>query len=107
VIAPSFLQLHYPCYWHYDILFGLEVLAEAGHLHDPRCADAIELLRDKRLPDGGFPAEHRYYRGRSAATSGRSLVDWGPTSPRRMNEWVTVHALAVLRRQQIGRSPCP
>jgi hypothetical protein len=107
VIAPSFLQLHYPCYWHYDILFGLEVLAEAGHLHDPRCADAIELLRDKRLPDGGFPAEHRYYRGGSAATSGRSLVDWGPTSRRRMNEWVTVHALAVLRRQQIGRSLRP
>jgi hypothetical protein len=62
VIAPSFLQLHHPCYWHYDILFGLEVLTEAGHLHDPRCAEAFELLRAKHLPDGGFPAEHRYYR---------------------------------------------
>jgi hypothetical protein len=61
VIAPSFLQLHHPCYWHYDILFGLEVLTEAGgHLHDPRCAEALELLRAKHLPDGGFPAEHRY-----------------------------------------------
>lgn len=29
VVAPAYLQLHYPCYWHYDILFGLEVLAEA------------------------------------------------------------------------------
>jgi hypothetical protein len=34
VITPSFLQLHHPCDWHYDILFGLEVLAEAGHLRD-------------------------------------------------------------------------
>lgn len=102
VITPSFLQVHHPCYWHYDILFGLEVLAEAGHPHDPRCAEALEQLRAKRLPDGGFPAEHRYYRTGPAATSGRSLVDWGPTSRRRMNEWVTVRTLAVLRRQPVG-----
>jgi hypothetical protein len=58
VIAPAFLQLHYPCYWHYDILFGLEVLGEAGHLDDADCDEALELLRGKALPDGGFPAEH-------------------------------------------------
>jgi hypothetical protein len=101
VITPSFLQLHHPCDWHYDILFGLEVLAEAGHLRDPRCTEALEQLRAKRLPDGGFPAEHRYYRTGRAATSGRSLVDWGPTSRRRMNEWATVRTLAVLRRQAL------
>ena len=97
VIAPSYLQLHYPCYWHYDILFGLEVLAEAGHMNDPNCAEALELLRAKALPDGGFPAEHRYYRSGPRATGQRSLVDWGPTSSRRMNEWVTVRALKVLQ----------
>ena len=97
VIAPTFLQLHYPCYWHYDILFGLEVLAEAGHLTDPNCEEALELLRGKALPDGGFPAEHRYYRSGPSATGQRSIVDWGPTSSRRMNEWVTVRALKVLQ----------
>jgi hypothetical protein len=97
VIAPTFLQLHYPCYWHYDILFGLEVLAEAGHLNDANCNEALELLRGKALPDGGFPAEHRYYRSGSRATGQRSLVDWGPTGSRRMNEWVTVRALKVLQ----------
>ena len=30
VMDPHFLKLHYPCYWHYDILFGLKVMAEAG-----------------------------------------------------------------------------
>jgi len=30
VISPDFVRLHYPCYWHYDILFGLKVLAEMG-----------------------------------------------------------------------------
>jgi hypothetical protein len=107
VIAPSYLQLHYPCYWHYDILFGLEVLAEAGYLDDSRCAEALELLRAKRLPDGGFPAEHRYYRPSASATSQRSLVDWGPTSRRRMNEWVTVRALEVLRWQRTGHAQSP
>ena len=97
VIAPSYLQLHYPCYWHYDILFGLEVLAEAGHINDPNCAEALELLRAKALPNGGFAAEHRYYRSGPRATGQRSLVDWGPTSSRRMNEWVTVRALKVLQ----------
>ncbi|HET9901773.1 MAG TPA: hypothetical protein VFR46_12030 [Actinomycetes bacterium] len=97
VIAPSYLQLHYPCYWHYDILFGLEVLAEAGHLQDSRCAEALDVLRAKTLPDGGFPAEHRYYQCGPRATGQRSLVDWGPTSVRRMNEWVTARALKVLQ----------
>jgi hypothetical protein len=97
VIAPAYLQLHYPCYWHYDILFGLEVLAEAGQLDDPNCDEALGLLRGKALPEGGFPAEHRYYRSGPQATGQRSLVDWGPTSLQRTNEWVTVRALKVLQ----------
>jgi hypothetical protein len=96
VIAPTFLHLRYPCYWHYDILCVLEVLAEAGHLNDANCNEALELLRGKALSDGGFPAEHRYYRGGPRATGQRSLVDWGSTSTRSMNEWVTVRALKVL-----------
>jgi len=103
VISVSFLKFHYPPYWHYDVLAGLKVMAEAGFLADARCAEALDLLESKRLPDGGFAAEGRYYRtsdrrmksGRRL--SGFSRVDWGGTSGRRMNEWVTTEALAVLR----------
>ena len=28
-----------------------------GHKTLPRCADALDLLESKRLPDGGWPAE--------------------------------------------------
>jgi hypothetical protein len=94
-IADRFLQLAFPPYWHYDVLFGLKVLAEAGYIHDERCGDALDLLEVKRLPDGGFPAEARYYRG-PTARSNASPVDWGGTSRHRSNEWVTVDALAVL-----------
>jgi hypothetical protein len=96
-IFEDFITLHYPCYWHYDFLFGLKVLAEGGWIDDPRCAEALDLLESKRLEAGGFPAEKKYYRLSPSATTGRSLVSWGPTGKTRMNEFVTVDALFVLK----------
>jgi hypothetical protein len=93
VIDPEFVELHYPCYWRYDILFGLKVMHEAGFLGDGRCEDALDLLESKRLPDGGWPAEGRFY---GAGAGRRSLVDWGGANKRKMNPWVTVDALTVL-----------
>src|SRR2546427_3716658 len=61
IMEHSFTQLHYPPYWHYDILFGLKVLTEAGLIRDKRCVDALDLLESKLLKNGGFPAEARYY----------------------------------------------
>jgi hypothetical protein len=97
VIEPSFITLHYPCYWHYDILFGLKVMTEAGFIRDNRCTDALDLLESKRLTDGGFPAEKRFYRVSNGAASGRSLINWGGTSVKRMNPFVTLDALSVLK----------
>lgn len=97
MIHPEFVALHYPLYWHYDVLAGLKVMAEIGRLDDPRCADALDLLAAKRLPDGGWPAERRYYKApRKAVELGADQVDWRGTSKRRMNDWVTADALAVL-----------
>ncbi|MBN2146640.1 MAG: hypothetical protein JW726_04590, partial [Anaerolineales bacterium] len=84
VIEESFTQLFFPYYWHYDILIALKVMAEAGYMGDPRCESALDLLESKRLQDGGFPAERRYYHLSERAVSGKSRVDWGGTSVRRM-----------------------
>jgi len=97
VIQDSFIRLHYPPYWHYDILAGLKTLAEAGFISDPRCRPALDLLESKRLPEGGFPAEGKLYATAPSRASGRSLVDWGPVGSRRMNPWVTADALFVLK----------
>lgn len=126
VIATDFLVLHYPCYWHYDLLAGLKALAEMGLAGDPRCREALDRLDGKRLPCGGWPAEARYWRqegrtgrpgpgglvaaaspapgprpdpGRSTSRrrSGASLVSWGPTGRTRPNPWVTLDALTVRR----------
>lgn len=98
VMNKQFLELHYPCYWRYDILFGLKVMAEAGFIGDKRCKDALDILESKRLPDGGFPAEARFYRVSNEPSSSCSRVDWGGTSKKRMNEFVTADALFVLKK---------
>ena len=103
VMNAKFMSLHYPTYWHYDLLFGLKVMAEAGLIGDERCQEAIEVLKSKRLSDGGFPAEAKFYSTADERTSsgrphtGTSRVTWGGISKRKMNEWVTVDALYVLK----------
>jgi hypothetical protein len=102
VIRPDFVRLHYPHYWHYDVLAGLKVMSRLDLLSDPRCEAALDLLEAKRLPDDGWPAEARYY----ARTDGRNgvyaeRVDWGGTSVRHWNPWITADVLAILR--QSGR----
>jgi hypothetical protein len=101
VIRPDFAKLHYPTYWHYDVLFALKVMAEAGFVRDPRCGDALDLLEQKELASGGWGAEGRYYSVSSAIKLHADFVDWGGTSKRHPSPWVTVDALAVLR--QAGR----
>jgi hypothetical protein len=70
-IHPSWIVLHYPSYWHYDVLIGLRLLAVAGRLGDPRASDAVDILEQARHDDGRFS-------GRSWS-SGRqpAAVDWG------------------------------
>lgn len=97
VIHPEFVRLHYPCYWRYDVLFGLKVLAEAGFIKDKRCNEALDLLESRQLSDGGWPADKEYYHLSSIPKSGRELVDWGPVGKNQMNEFVTVDALYVLK----------
>ena len=97
VMDKHFVRLSYPPYWHYDILFGLKVMAEAGFISDPRCKEALDLLESKRLPDGGFPAEESYTQASRPSLSGYSPIRWGGTSRKTANLFVTVDALYVLR----------
>jgi hypothetical protein len=97
VMDKHFVLLCYPPYWHYNILFGLKVLTEAGFICDPRCREALDLLESKRLPDGGFPADESYSRPTNPSLSGYTPVRWGGKSTKNMNPFVTADALYVLR----------
>ncbi len=97
VMYPEFVTLFYPSYWHYNILAGLKAMVEVGCIGDPRCRPALDMLETKRLPEGGFPVEKKFYQVTERQISGRSRLDWGGVRPKSTNEFVTVDALYVLR----------
>jgi hypothetical protein len=98
IVRNSFVKLHYPCFWHYDILFGLRVMNEGGYLGDPRCTAALDRLESKLLAGGGFLAEEKYYHVSEEVRTGTTSIEWGPVSTRNMNEFVTVDALTILKK---------
>src|SRR5581483_6571300 len=104
VMDAEFSKLHYPCYWHYDLLFGLKIMAEAGFVHDNRCTDALDMLEQKSLPSGGWTTGGRaYYRvsqDREHPQLHDDKVSWGKQKGHPFNEWVTVDALYVLSEAQ-------
>ena len=75
-IHPDWTKIHWPHYWHYDYFQGLRAVAMAGKLSDPRAADALDLLRSQRRPDGTWAANGRRW-WRKAGESGVEVVDWG------------------------------
>jgi hypothetical protein len=110
IIKDSFMKLHYPHYWHYDVLFALKVMVEAGLIMDPRCGEALDFLESRRLPDGGWRAEGKHYRVVVEPDNGGSMVAWGPVSRKVMNPFVTLEALYVLRaarRLRVTPPPSP
>ncbi|HYK93525.1 MAG TPA: hypothetical protein VEY07_05730 [Thermoplasmata archaeon] len=98
IMQPDFTKLHFPRYWHYDVLGGLTAMARLGRAKDPRCSEALDLLESLELPGGGWGAQAKYYSTVSRSTSTRMAerVHWGGTG-RRLNPWVTTEALAALR----------
>ena len=97
-IHSSFVALHWPGYWHYDVLAGLRVLHATETLTDPRATDALDLLESKRRPDGRFETTAAWWQAGRHVTSPVDVVDWGRGRP---SEVLTLHALRVLKA--VGR----
>jgi len=85
-IDPEFTRLHHPARWHFDILRGLDAMADAGVAHDPRMADALEILRGRRRSDGRWAAGRAY--------PGQTHLP--PSRAGQPDRWVTLIALRVL-----------
>ena len=79
------------------MLFALKVMTEGNCIRDLRCKEALNLLKSRTMSDGGFPADKKFYRVTGDLRAGHSLVDWGGISATKMNEFVTVDALHVLK----------
>jgi hypothetical protein len=83
LIDDEWTKLHYPLYWYYDVLGALKGLVEAGRIEDERCRDGLDLLESLRLPDGGWAAQARYYRGAGERKTHFDHVAWGLCVPGR------------------------
>jgi hypothetical protein len=70
-IHASWIVLHYPAYWHYDVLQGLRVMAALDRLSDPRAADALDLVERARRPNGRFSGQ------RWSSSAQPASVEWG------------------------------
>jgi hypothetical protein len=92
-INARWLSTPYPSYWHYDLLSGLLVIARADRCNDPRAADALDLLEQKRRPDGRWNAQAQWWRVADSKST-PEVVDWG--SAGEPNLMVTLNALRVL-----------
>jgi hypothetical protein len=87
VVNPDWLRFSYPHDYFYDVLRGLEHLRRAGLRADDRAAEAIDLVRARRGPDGRWPLENPHPGELPFA------LDEGEGQPSR---WNTLRALRVL-----------
>ena len=101
IIHPSMVKLHYPLYWHCDILQELMILARAGRLNDPRTREAFDIVEKKKGRDGLWHANDYYWSMRRTPltkskmlVSNVEVVDWGRKGPNRM---ITLNALRTLK----------
>jgi len=91
VINPEWLQLHWPAYWHYDVLLGLRAITEAGLVRDDRCREALDHLESQRGPDGRWRANGRRYWLRRGDVN-VDVIDWADAT-----DVLTEQARDVLR----------
>jgi hypothetical protein len=87
VVDPAYLEFAFPYYWHYDLLRALDYFACSGADPDPRMAQALEVVRSKRQPDGRWLLD-RIHPGRVHFD-----IEGGVGTPSR---WNTLRALRVL-----------
>lgn len=97
------LRLHYPIHYYYDALVGLEIVTSLGRGDDRRLRPALDWLESKRGPEGRWNLDSLH----PDIEVGPEYLGKGVRSPYfpmgfeyagRPSRWITLRALAVLRR---------
>jgi hypothetical protein len=94
VPAERFLEFSWPPRWHYDVLRALDHFRRTGAAPDERVAEAVQLVLDKRQPDGTWLLENTH--------PGETHFDI-EDGDGRPSRWNTLRALRVLDWYDAGR----
>ena len=89
IIDPRFTMPSFPTRWYYDVLRGLDYFRLARPEGDDRCADAVELIRDRKLPFGMWKLELNH--------QGATPFEMEAEHEGFPSRWITLRALRVLR----------
>jgi hypothetical protein len=87
IANPEYLDFAFPYYWRYDVLRALDYFRRSGVEPDSRMAEAVDIVRSKRQPDGCWLLD-RVHPGRV-----HFALECGVGQPSR---WNTLRALRVL-----------
>ncbi|HKN97545.1 MAG TPA: squalene cyclase, partial [Pseudonocardiaceae bacterium] len=87
VVERDWLRFSFPTWWHYDVLWGLDYFRATGDAPDPRLAEAVDLVRSKRQPDGTWQLENTH------PGAVHFTMEDGDGQPSR---WNTLRAMRVL-----------
>lgn len=60
VVDPRFTMFSFPTRWYYDVLRGLDYFRTTGDEPDPRCAEGVELVSEKRDENGRWLLENTH-----------------------------------------------
>ena len=93
VISDAWLDIHWPPYWHYDVLQGLRAVASVDMASRKEAVDGVAWLQARRRSDGTWATSGRRWWKRPGSTGGGvEVVDWAALA----SPVVTAQAAAVL-----------
>ena len=98
-LSRAVVTLHWPPYWHYDVLQALVVLSRMGLAGDPRLTDALDVVRARRQTNGHWRASSRWWKPPPSTRAGEA-VDWRRDEAG--DRMVTLRAMSVLRRAAVS-----
>ena len=75
---------------------------EAGFIKDSRCNEALDLLESKQMKSEGWRSGGKFYKFDNSKESIHKInfekVEWESAGNSKMNEWITLYALNVLKK---------
>src|SRR5262245_48163599 len=94
-LRPVYTKLSYPYPRLYDFMTGLHILTRSGHIRDPRCEQALDLLESKFIDGQGWAAERKLF-SHAKGNDDFTHAEWEKETLGNASLFLTVDALEIL-----------